>query len=172
MLSQLLLQVPSSKCYRHTNLELKFPTHGILVSKVKHLQVGSTKLNICKHRYYHVSCTPVREKGTWHSIQLAWPWALFLEHPSYGRQDSGAPLCTVWEVLQWRHRGLPNPQWQRLGQAWGSGGLISRLSVNQGLSQFDRVVDNSKLGAGDGELTRLFQGWKEAPLHQPWAKKM
>lgn len=31
-------------------------------------------------------------------------------------------------------------------------------TVNQGLSQFDRVVDNNKLGAGDGELIRLIQG--------------
>lgn len=84
MFSQLLLKVPSSKYYQHMHLELKFPTHGILVSKVKQLQVGSTKLNICKHRYYHVPCTPVREKGTWHSFQLVWPRAPFLEHSSYG----------------------------------------------------------------------------------------
>lgn len=49
--------------------------------------------------------------------------------------------------------------------------VVSRLSVNQGLSRFNRAVDNNNLGGEDDGLIRLFRDEKRASYITPGNRK-
>lgn len=70
----------------------------------------------------------------------------------------------MWELPPWRFE-LPKPsgRHRHVRGSGGFSGLISRLSVNRGLSQFDRAVDDNNLGAENDRLIRLFQDDKRPP---------
>lgn len=75
-------------------------------------------------------------------------------HSTLGNRPAMEGLCR--QSPSGRHR-----------QAWGSGGLIARLTVHRGLRQFDGAVDNNNTGGEEEGLIRLFQDEKRGPLPSP-----
>lgn len=129
--------------------------------------VGQSQTPVSTDRYYPLPCTQRGKKE--HSIQFMGPLFAWLQLQSARTVElRGAQARQRGKSRNGSTVGYQSPSGR---QAWGSGGLISRLSVNWGLSQFDRAVDNNSLGGEDDWLIRLFQHEKRAPYITPGNRK-